>query len=587
MPLYKMPDGNDYELTNDAEATQAWLAWEKQLGPADYTAIDATGRGDEIGGNEKGVEVAASQQLTPQQIDIQRQRALASMSPDRGVSEKVMSGLGYGGFVEPAMGVQQLLSKAFGSEKQQQNVEQERKMLEQSYRGQQKMQPGEMDQYALLGSLVSPVYYAAGGAASAPFRAKALYTAVSSGVGASVVAPVGTPDAFWEEKAKQAGFGAGAGTVMHKMNKVLMDLNPEAKDLIEKGVEVPVGEVYKGVPGWVFRQMEKVNLGPKDSAVRKSLSVAVANDVLSPIGGSKLTQAMVKEGEELSGVVSKRISDTYTDAFKQMGTVTVDSQVTTDVTAALTKAKAIMPPEKYKQFENTLKYYLEGNYKTNVFKGGGQTNGDSLKKAQSWLREQRFSKVDEKDDTLKEAYTDLLNAFEGFIQRNDKTGNIAKADEAYKRYLRFANAVNNASTTKGFFGPEELYRGIAKESASATKLSKGGEPLQRVYRDARAALGERGDALDLSYRNLGVASKAAGGGYLDWAKPVIAIPVMMAAGLPYKAAEKLAKSPKAREFVAKSAAKLGPSQLQAVLNNAIRQEQENEKLVNLPEYTNW
>lgn len=456
-----------------------------------------------------------------------------------------------------------------------------------------------LDGFRIVGNILSPATLAAGGAGvkasdflakwSTLFSTKAAKGAAAGG-GSAVLLPTTTPqeeqDNFFLEKAKDVGFSSLAGGVMSKIASSLTpQLRPGVQEQLERGVTVPAGQAYSGIPGWVFRQMENIGWGPSMKTVRESFTRSAADEVLKSI--DETLPKDIKGGMPISGYVEKRISKFYDDAFNKIGNVIPDAQFANDIGNITLTAKEEMSDRASRIFNNTIKANVVNKFKfgpepQNAIAPLGMVQipsmtGSKLKEIDKFLKAQvkKYTKGTDADSiALATAYEDTLNAFRAYVGRVDDTGLIAKADDAWAKLYRFADASQKAFKEGGDFSAEQL-AGAAVRQGTTLRAGAGEAPMQRFGQEAIDVLGVEKDILPAGYRQAVIAGKVAGGTALSLFAPQVAIPILVSSGISYKMAERLMKNPSAlRKAVEKAIQKIGPQATASFLADAQREQPE-------------
>lgn len=452
-----------------------------------------------------------------------------------------------------------------------------------------------LDGFRIVGNVLSPATLAGGGAGikatdllakwSTLFSTKVAKGAAAGG-GSAVLLPTTTPqeeqDNFFLEKARDVGFSGLAGGAMSKIASSLTpQLRPGVQEQLEKGVTVPAGQAYGGVPGWVFRQMENIGWGPSMKTVRSSFTKSAANEVLKSI--DETLPKDIKDGMQASGFVEKRISKFYDNAFDKIGRVIPDPQFSNDVGNIILTAREEMSDKAARIFNNTMKANIVDKFKfgaepTNAIAPLGMVqipsmNGSKLKEIDKFLKAQvkKYDKGTDADSiALAASYEDTLNAFRAYVGRVDESGLIAKADEAWAKLYRFADASQKAFKEGGDFSAEQL-TGAAVRQGTTLRAGAGEAPMQKFGQEAIDVLGVEKDILPAGYRQAVIAGKVAGGTALSLFAPQVAIPVLVSSGISYKVAERLMKNPSAlRKAMEKAIQKIGPQATAAFLAEAKR-----------------
>ena len=494
-----------------------------------------------------------------------------------------------GAVLDPIAAARQL----FGGEEERAKVAQE----EAKYQEERKKLGKEgFDGFRLVGNIVSPATAVGAGAGLkvSDFLAKWRTTfgtktarGVSAGAGSSVVLPVTTPqeeqDSFFTEKLKEVGFSGLAGGVISKIGAGLTpELKAGAREQIERGVTVAPGQAYEGVPGWLFRQMENLGFGPAEQQIRKSFTRSAANEVLSSIDAT--LPKTVKDGMQASGYVERSISKFYDDAFDKIGTVIPDAQFANDIGSVVSNAKQEMSKRADKIFNGSIKANIIDKFSLGPVPQGAvapvgmrqipSMDGTKLKEIDRFLKKQveKYGKGTDADSiALATAYEDTLNAFRSYVGRVDNTGLIAKADEAWAKLYRFADASKKAFKEGGDFSAEQLASAAVRQGTTL-RAGAGEAPMQKFAQEAVDILGVEKDAIPAGYRQAVIAGKVAGGTALALFTPQVAIPLLVSSGMTYKAAERLMQNPSAlRKAVEAAVQKVGPATAAGFIAEANRQ----------------
>lgn len=452
------------------------------------------------------------------------------------------------------------------------------------------------DGFRLVGNVISPATAVGAGAGLkvTDFLAKwktlfGTKTArgVSAGAGSSVALPVTTPqeeqDSFFTEKLKEVGFSGLAGGVLSKIGAGLTpELKAGAREQLERGVSVAPGQAYEGVPGWIFRQMENLGFGPSEQQIRKSFTRSAANEVLSSVDAT--LPKTVKDGMQASGYVERTIGKFYDDAFDKIGQVIPDAQFANDIGSVVNNAKQEMSKRADKIFNGSIKANIIDKFSLGPVPKGSvapigmrqipSMDGTKLKEIDRFLKKQveKYGKGTDADSiALATAYEDTLNAFRSYVGRVDTTGLIAKADEAWAKLYRFADASKKAFKDSGDFTAEQLASAAVRQGTTL-RAGAGEAPMQRFAQEAVDILGAEKDVIPAGYRQAVIAGKVAGGTALALFTPQVAIPLLVSSGLTYKAAERLMQNPSAlRKAVEAAVQKVGPATAAGFIAEANRQ----------------
>lgn len=500
-------------------------------------------------------------------------------------AEAIMSGIPYtgestsvdraaGGFLkgaiqDPITAVRQLV----GGQGTREQIAQQ----EQAYQ-QMRSQFGEegFEGSRLAGALLSPAGMVAPLKAAQALRGfnPLVQAAGAGGVGAALQPTTGATDlsGFAQEKALQTGVGLITGPASYYVGKALTPKVKEGvQELLDKGIPVTPGQAYEGVPGWFFSQIEELRipfLRVDKPAVNAMFTKAVGNEVLSPIGKTVSTSA--KTGQEVFNEVHKAISKTYDDAIAKIGTVPA-APLNLSVREAVDIAKAQFPtPKDAKTFDNIIK----SNF--TAFTKGGVIDGEKLKKIQENLTALSTSlgkKAGPVYAAQKSGVDEVSKTLKSFIQSVDETGMIEAANKAYLNRARMVSAVSKsvsgAPGQAGTFTPKKLLE-EASSQATETQVARGvgapvgaQAPLLRTSQTVFDVVGDTSENLWTNVpgalRNVFIIGKLSGLGSFGLLQPAIALPLMTASGLSYKAAQAALNSPNAAAALNQAIGKLGPT----------------------------
>lgn len=562
MPTYEItiPNLGTYEVSSDSDLTdaQAYQA----------AAQQAEGERQRLLSMPYS-EVVEGTQGMPSQDPMQ-------FSP----TGQAVRGLVKGAVVDPLTGIAQLVGGA-GT----------RRMLaegEQTYQQRRKEEGASgLEWSRLIGNVASSIVPGTAAAKGAQlFGAGKTLTGVAAGVGGAAALPVTQtpeeaedPSTFALQKLKDVGFSGAAGGIVSKIGAALSpELRAGVREQLAAGVKVPAGQAYSGVPGWVFRQMESVGFGPSEQALRRSFTRSAGNEVLKSI--DETVPKTIKDGMQMSGYIQKRIQSYYDDAFDKLGKVVPDNQFADDLAQVVSDNVPEMSAKAKKIFTTRMQQEIIDRFKLGPVPKGAiapqgmkqlpAANGIDLKGIDKFLKKQveTFGKKTGKDnETLAAAYEDALNAFRSYTTRVDKDGLIAKADEAWANLYRFADAASSSSGAKmaGSFSASDLSQAAIRQ-ASMLQAGAGRGPMGEFARKGVEVLGDQPDVLSAGYRQAVIAGKIGGGTALALFNPQLFLPVLVASGISYKAAEQLMKNPSAaRAAIEQAIQKIGPQAVASIM----------------------
>ena len=421
----------------------------------------------------------------------------------------------------------------------------------------------------LIGSIVNPVnrLIPVGGAVGSV----AARGALGGAIGAATQPVIGenlTTEQILAGKVEQLGLGAIIGRGASALASALTPtLKAGTRELIESGVPVTPGQAYEGMGGALFRQIEKLDIPTmridKDK-INLGFTKSVGNEVLAIID-DKLP-ANLKNGQQIFGYIQNRLTKYYDDALDKIGQVAPDEQFTKSLSELQqTVRNELGDPKQVKSFQNFLRANIAGRVKD------GELSGQDLKRMEEIFRTKidSIKATDTTADILRQGYDDAYKAIKNLILRNDPKGDIARANLAYMQRSRVMEAVNKnvaeISGAQGTFSPAELARAAAKQGGEI-EAAMGTAPLQQT---ATRALNVVGDTTDeaAKFRNVMIAGKLAGLGALGFFSPAIAVPILTASGMSYKAAQALMKEPGKLRLAVQDALKQNPGLFGVGLSN--------------------
>ena len=421
----------------------------------------------------------------------------------------------------------------------------------------------------LIGSIVNPVnrLIPVGGAVGSV----AARGALGGAIGAATQPVIGenlTTEQILAGKVEQLGLGAIIGRGVSALASALTPtLKAGTRELIESGVPVTPGQAYEGMGGALFRQIEKLDIPTmridKDK-INLGFTKSVGNEVLAIIDDKLPTN--LKNGQQIFGYIQNRLTKYYDDALDKIGQVAPDEQFTKSLSELQqTVRNELGDPKQVKSFQNFLRANIAGRVKD------GELSGKDLKRMEEIFRTKidSIKATDTTADILRQGYDDAYKAIKNLILRNDPKGDIARANLAYMQRSRVMEAVNKnvaeISGAQGTFSPAELARAAAKQGGEI-EAAMGTAPLQQT---ATRALNVVGDTTDeaAKFRNVMIAGKLAGLGALGFFSPAIAVPILTASGMSYKAAQALMKEPGKLRLAVQDALKQNPGLFGVGLSN--------------------
>jgi len=428
----------------------------------------------------------------------------------------------------------------------------------------------------LIGSIVNPInrFIPTGGAAGSV----AARGALGGALGAATQPVIGqdlSTEQILAGKVEQLGLGAIVGRGAAALASALTPtLKAGTRELLESGVPVTPGQAYEGIGGALFRQIEKLDIPTmridKDK-INLGFTKSVGNEVLAIID-DKLPPNLTN-GQQIFGYIQNKLTIYYDKALDKIGKVAPDEQFTKSLGEIQnTIRNELGDPKQVKAFQNFLRANIAGRVKE------GEFTGKDLKRMEEIFRTKidSIKATDTTADILRQGYDDAYKAIKNLILRNDPNGDIARAHLAYMQRSRVMEAVNKnvaeISGAQGTFSPAELARAAAKQGGDI-EAAMGTAPLQQT---ATRALNVVGDTTDeaTKFRNVMIAGKLAGLGALGFFSPAIAVPILTASGMSYKAAQALMKEPGKLRLAVQDALKQNPGLFSVGISNLRNQQAE-------------
>jgi 2-hydroxychromene-2-carboxylate isomerase len=547
-------------------------------------AADAAGNVEDarrlaaIASNMRAAQQVAPR-TTPPAVEYTAEQMAPATPEDMGFSgnaptetEKLVgrTALGIGkGLVNPALAAAQLIPAARPT------VEN----IQRSYQEARANLGGEgFDVPELVGSIVNPInrLIPMGGAAGSVAARGALGGAIGAATQPLVGENLNT-EQILAGKVEQLGLGAIVGRGASALASALTPtLKAGTRELLESGVPVTPGQAYEGMGGALFRQIEKLDIPTmrvdKDK-INLGFTKAVGNEILA-IVDDKLPPKLTN-GQQIFGYLQNKLTSYYDDALNKIGKVSPDEQFTKNLTELQTTLRnELGDPKQVKSFQN----FLKANIVNRINLKDGKFDAQDLKRMEEIFRTKidSIKATDTTADILRQGYDDAYKAIKNLIIRNDKDGSIAKANLAYMQRSRVMEAVNKnvaeISGAQGTFSPAELARAAARQGGDI-EAAMGTAPLQQT---ATRALNVVGDTTDeaTKFRNVMIAGKLAGLGALGFFSPAIAVPILTASGMSYKAAQALMKEPSKLRLAVQEALKANPGLFGVGLSNIRSQQAE-------------
>ena len=447
----------------------------------------------------EGLQLIAGSQQAPESALSQVMRT-AREAPGQ-LMEPFTRGVAEGMFVEPALGLSQLVTRGLGMGE----TELDRYIRQREQRIAET--PG-MESGRFAGLFLSP---AAGPLSKVPslvsrapvVGGSRMLQSAATGGSAALVTPVTTEGGFAEQKAMQAGVGAVAGPVMDIAISPLARMgapeSAEALALQRAGVDVSrltpgqqlggvvkrAEESLKSAPiiGETVRQaelrgFEEFNRGLINSVVQRANPKATLPKAVTTSG------AIDFAGKELSRAYTRELSkiDIVPDVnmfLRLNGVVPQYSQMLSDEKAALLE----------KLINNRVIKQIQ-------VKPGKTLSGKAVKRIDSELGEleRKYKKsINAEERTIGEALGDAKATIRDYIGQQDPTGEINKLNGIFADFLRLENAAARSQRPDNVFSPEQLQQAVRAMDESRRKMSsaRGQARMQQTAQAGREMLGTR------------------------------------------------------------------------------------------------
>jgi hypothetical protein len=518
-----------------------------RLSESDLKAL-ADGRVDAM--STEGLQYIASQQpqQTPQQAPQQagalsRVMQTARESPMQ-LMEPFSRGVAEGMFVEPALGISQLVSRGLGmGETELDRYIQRREQTIEQTPGMESGRLGGM----LLSPAAAPLSRIPGLVSSIPLigGSRTVQSAATGG-SAALLTPVTTEGDFAEQKATQAGVGAIAGPIMDVAISPLARMGaperPEALALQRSGVDVSrltpgqqlggvakrAEETLKSVPilGEAVRQaemrgFEEFNRGLINNVVKQaSPNVSVPKSMTT-------SGAIDFAGKELSRAYTRELSKI--NIVPDVNMFLRVSSVVPNFSQQLTKENADL-------LEKLVNNRVVKQIQT---KPGQSLSGQTIKRIDSELGEleAKYRKsADAQQRTIGEALGNVKETIRDYIGQQDPSGKINNLNAIYADFLRLENAASRSQRPGNVFSPEQLQQAVRGMDSSrrGRAFARGQARMQQTAEAGREMLGTRvpdsgtPERLSVPITAAGIASMLGGTG----AVPVenLLVPGLLGAG---------------------------------------------------------
>lgn len=417
----------------------------------------------------------------------------------------------------------------------------------------------------LAGSIISPVNRVIPGGTGG--------RAALGGAAGAAMTPVLGENLSMEDvlagKVEQMGIGAVAGRLVGGLaNALTPTLKPGVRELMDKGIPVTPGQAYEGIPGVLYRQIEKLDIPGmrvNKDAINLAFTKSTGDDVLG-IVGEKLPPNM-ENGQQIFGYIQNKLTKFYDDALDKIGPVRPDQEFTQGIAQTVNNLNETLGAKNPATKE--VKNFIQANVMQRIGKDGSFGAKD-IKRLDEIFRTKidSIKATDTPAELKRAAYDDAYKAIKGLLLRNDAEGNITKANLAYMQRSRIMEATQkNAAEfgAAGTYSPAELAKVAAKQGGDI-EAAMGTAPLQA---EATRAMNVVGDTTQeaAKFRNIMIAGKLAGIGALGFFSKEIALPIIVASGITYKTAERLMQNPSATRKAVSEALMKNPALFGLVPSN--------------------
>ena len=443
--------------------------------------------------------IAGTQQEAPESAISQVLRT-ARESPSQ-LLEPFPRGVAEGMFVEPALGLSQLVTRGLGMGE----TELDRYIRQREQRIAET--PG-MESGRFAGMFLSP---AAGPLSKVPSLvsrapvvggSRVLQSAATGG-SAALVTPVTTEGDFAEQKAMQAGVGAAVGPVMDIAISPLARMgapeSPEALALQRAGVDVTRLTPGQQLGGVVKRAEESLKSVPiigedvRQAEIRgfEEFNRGLINSVVQRAN----PKATLPKAVTTSGAIDfagKEVSRAYTRELAKIDIVP-DVNMFVRLNGVIPRYSQTLSDDKAALLEKLINNRV---IKQIQVKPGKTLSGKTIKRIDSELGEleRKYKKsIDAEQRTIGEALADAKATIRDYIGQQDPTGEINKLNGIFADFLRLENAAARSQRPDNVFSPEQLQQAVRTMDESRRKMSsaRGQARMQQTAQAGREMLGTR------------------------------------------------------------------------------------------------
>lgn len=351
------------------------------------------------------------------------------------------------------------------------------------------------DWWRTAGSMASPANWALpAGSAGLSLGAKMLTSAGIGGAGAAL-APVGSGDDFWSEKAKQVGTGAAfagmAPAVANGVSRLISpraSTNPSVNLLKNEGVQPTIGQTLGGWAGALEEKAQSIPFfgdaiaAARDRA-RGQFNQAAINRTTAPINQQV-------DGIGVDGVRRARevVTDAYNAAKSQLVGFRLDQQAGTELAQLRALATSGLEGRERNTFNRYFQDYIASNpgFTAEKFKEFDSKIGSDIARfGQGDAYQQKLA------DALKEAQRIIT---ENAMRANPQAAQaLSAADRAYANLVRVEGASVAAKNAGGVFTPGQLMTAVrgADRSVRDRATAQGTALMQDLASAGNTVLGNK------------------------------------------------------------------------------------------------
>jgi hypothetical protein len=378
--------------------------------------------------------------------------APAAPTPAPKEADSFMSRLGTG-LADPIYGAAQLADKAINPLRQMispgaSSMDDVVKSREAEYNA-----PEGADIARIVGNVANPVTWVGSGKGKVLAKtAEALLAhpvkaAAMTGAAQSALEPV-TDENFWTEKAKQAGFGAGAGAVTSKLLRGVGTPTAEAQKLMDQGIQPSVGQALGGVANRLESRITSVPLIGDAALMARTRPLKEFDQ--------KVISRATQGGAETLEDANKFASNLFDEVVPHLKP-TKESVLGVQQSLQAARQNPEMTADNLKMLEG-----LVGKH----FQQFGTLSGEGIKKLDSELGYlgRKYAAGDPASKTLSSEIYNVLGALRGGLETGlppDMQGKLSTANTVWKDLIPLNKAASARADEK--ITPRALQKAIARQ----------------------------------------------------------------------------------------------------------------------------